>query len=109
MRSELGLDKRVQLGQVERKWEDHPSSGTSTHVALTTGWGGPPLWRNEMARQREVMSVHSEVKRIALSPAMPLVSCAAGEFTNSLSPKFFISNMMKMRIIMVPAGVIGKI
>lgn len=90
------------MGRPSQQWDQH-TRGTDHRV------GRAPLWRNEMARQREVMSVHSEVNRIALSPAMPLVSCAAGEFTNSLSPMFFISNMMKMRIIMVPAGVIGKI
>lgn len=47
--------------------------------------------------------------RLALSLAMTLVSCATREFTNCLSPMFFISNMMKMKIIMVPAGVIEKI
>lgn len=51
VRSELGLDKRVQLGQVERKWEDHPKQwdqhtrGTDHRVRRA------PLWRNETARQ----------------------------------------------------------
>ena len=33
----VGSQKWVQLGQVERKWEDHPS----TRSVLTTVWAGP--------------------------------------------------------------------
>lgn len=34
VRSELGILKRVQLGQVERKWEDHPQAVGPAHT-----WG----------------------------------------------------------------------
>lgn len=43
VRFELGLKNRVQPGQAERKWEDHPQQWESTHVALTTGWVWPTV------------------------------------------------------------------
>lgn len=46
VRSELGILKRVQLGQVERKWEDHPRQWDqhtrgSDHRVGSTLCGGP--------------------------------------------------------------------
>lgn len=93
------------MGQVQRKWEDHPRQWDQHMRGTDHRVGRAPLRRKENQRQWGVHVRIQESDRITLSPPVPLVSCATptGQLTNSLSTG------MKMRIIPVlPAGAIVK-
>lgn len=69
VRSELGVKKRVQLGQVERKWEDHHRQWEQHTHGTDHRVGRAPLQGDETMRQREVMSVHCGVRQTCSEPS----------------------------------------
>lgn len=69
VRSELGLENGFNWVKCRGSGKTVPGSGTSMHVALTSGWAGL-LWRNETTSSERLRSG----VRIAWSPTLPLMS-----------------------------------